>query len=107
MNQLRRPRKKIPIQILGLSLITLLFSCTNSAKNLPKKPGIEAVKRNCLSCHQASKFMGQNKSKPSWVKTILWMQKMQGMRVISQDEIEQISNYLHHYAGKKNLSSKP
>lgn len=60
---------------------------------LIQAPGVEIVKRHCISCH-SSRLITQNKmSKSRWEDNIRWMQETQGLWDLGRDH-NTIINYL-------------
>ena len=69
-------------------------------KKLPDLPGKEIVVKRCSSCHDVSPILAKQQTREQWDKTILWMQKMQGMPPLDPDEKEDILNYLSSLPGQ-------
>jgi len=69
-------------------------------KKLPDHPGKETLVKRCTSCHDVSPILAKKLTREQWDKTILWMQKMQGMPPLDGDEKQVILDYLSRLPGK-------
>lgn len=68
---------------------------------LPDDRGKNAVLGACLGCHDLSPITQQGRSKQNWRNTIIWMQKMQGMPPLPQEQEKDIIFYLSKHFPKK------
>lgn len=70
-------------------------------QSLPDEKGKSALISHCTSCHNLEPvFQSPNSTPEQWEKTILWMQKMQGMPPIDQKDKSEIIHYLTTYEPK-------
>lgn len=60
--------------------------------------GWDEVKTNCTSCHSAKIIVSQRGSRATWLETIRWMQKKQGLWELPSKTEKIILDYLsNHY----------
>jgi hypothetical protein len=57
-------------------------------------PGWEIVRANCIACHSAKQVTAQRGTKQSWLESIRWMQKTQGLWKFDSATEETILTYL-------------
>ena len=71
--------------------------------SMPTKPGYKVTLKKChTSCHEIDTVLAaKKKDKEAWGRTIIWMQKMQGMGPLSNADREEILNYLSTYTSEK------
>lgn len=89
-----------------LLVLSALFALSTLAKPKEIDPmsglvvaeGMETVRAHCMACHSA-KLVSQNRmSRDSWLQTIRWMQKSQGLWPLGPHE-KIILDYLEtHYS---------
>jgi hypothetical protein len=69
-------------------------------------PNYELVRAQCTACHSA-KLVTQNRmSRESWLSTIRWMQKTQGLWSLAEQE-SKILDYLERYYSPVATSRRP
>ncbi|MGR9115674.1 MAG: hypothetical protein ACU85E_07905 [Gammaproteobacteria bacterium] len=57
-------------------------------------PGWETVKANCTACHSAKFIIAQQGDRNTWLQTIRWMQRSQGLWVLDAKTEDAILTYL-------------
>lgn len=78
--------------ILILSLIALSCSYAKSKDTLDKDTGFvidtgfELVKANCTACHSSGLVIQNRMNRDTWLETIRWMQKTQGLWPLGDSE---------------------
>ncbi|MFT5851967.1 MAG: hypothetical protein ACI87J_001942 [Colwellia sp.] len=82
-----------------LGLIALPYSYANSKDVLDKDTGFvidagfELVKANCTACHSAGLVIQNRMNRATWLETIRWMQRTQGLWPLGDSE-KAILDYL-------------
>ena len=101
-------RRHIKIKTLGL-LLPVLFVCSAMAEQ-PKQaesamktdpesglkiaPGWQTVKDNCTGCHSAKFITTHQGDRETWLETIRWMQRTQGLWSFDPKTEDTILTYL-------------
>lgn len=101
-------------RFIGLVLISsLLFSQQLSAEqgvNLQSgliiDDGYKVVKQHCSHCHSTKLVVQSKMSRQGWVDTLQWMQKMQGMQLLKEQDEAIILNYLAKNYGADNTGRR-
>ncbi|MFT7186499.1 MAG: hypothetical protein ACI84K_001902 [Pseudohongiellaceae bacterium] len=90
--------------ILILSLVVLISSHANSQVALDKDSGFvidtgyELVKANCTTCHSSALVIQNRMSRDTWLETIRWMQKKQGLWPLGEHEKPILDYLAKHYS---------
>ena len=93
--------------ILLLSLIVLPCSYAISEDKLDKDSGFvvdtgfELVKANCTACHSAALVTQNRMNRDTWLETIRWMQKSQGLWPLGESEKVILDYLAKHYSPTK------
>ena len=61
---------------------------------LNKEPGWELVKMHCGGCHSFALITNQRADRQTWLSMIRWMQQTQNLWSFSEDDENQILDYL-------------
>lgn len=72
--------------------------------------GFEIVKANCIACHSAALVTQNRMNRETWLETIRWMQKTQGLWPLAANEPIILDYLTKHYSPtdtgrRKNLPS--
>lgn len=93
--------------ILILGLIALPCSYANSEDKLDKDTGFvvdtgfELVKAHCTGCHSSALVIQNRMSRDTWLDTIRWMQKTQGLWPLGESEKVILDYLAKHYSPTK------
>ncbi len=88
-------------------LICLMFvSSANAIDKLPVDKdtglvldtGFEVVKANCTACHSAAIVTQNRMNRDTWLETIRWMQKTQGLWPLTTNEPIILDYLTKHYS---------
>lgn len=98
------------VQIIRLILVStaLLFQSVFAAELIDSKSaliidkGYKLVEKSCSTCHSLKLVTKNTASRKNWLETIQWMQREQGMPVLSKQNEKLILDYLaKNYAPHK------
>lgn len=93
--------------ILILNLIALPCSYAYSKDTLDKDSGFvvdtgfELVKAHCTACHSSALVIQNRMSRDTWLETIRWMQKTQGLWPLGDSEKAILDYLAKHYSPTK------
>ncbi len=60
--------------------------------------GVEIVKANCTGCHSAALVIQNRMTRDTWLETIRWMQKTQGLWPLTTNETIILDYLEKHYS---------
>ena len=102
------------IKIIWLSIvltgatIAMAGNDLDTQTGLIKAEGWEAVRNNCIACHNAKLIIQNRGTRSSWDNLITWMQQTQNLWPLDADTRETIVGYLAtHYATRKESRRAP
>ncbi|GAB3526402.1 hypothetical protein GCM10027443_01500 [Pontibacter brevis] len=101
-----RPHSGLPSTDLQKINITVPADSLDQQTGLIVAPGLDVVKRTCVSCHSPKLITDKRASRDGWIATIRWMQQNQGLWDLGKDEAV-IVDYLAKNYPLQNTGRRP